>query len=177
MATPPDFTSGAVLTAAQMNAVGLWLVKTATIGSSVASISVSSAFSSDFDNYKIVISGGVASTDLGIQLQMGSTATGYYATYIYSAYSGTTVAGFNTNNGASWAVGASSSAGHQVSIDLLNPFLAKRTSFGGFNQNTTTNAGPVTGYLANSTSYTGFTVTLTSGTLTGGTIKVYGYRN
>jgi hypothetical protein len=177
MATPPDFTSGAVLTAAQMNAVGLWLVKTQTVGSAVASVTVTGAFSADYDNYKIIVSGGVASTDIGLLLQMGSTTTGYYAVYIYSAYSGTSVAGFNTNNGANWAVGASSSAGHQVSIDVLNPFLAKRTSFGGFNQNTTTNAGPVTGYIANSTSYTAFTISTTSGTLTGGTIKVYGYRN
>ena len=177
MATPPTFSSGAILTAAQMNSVGMWLVKTQTVGSAVASVTVTDAFSADYDNYKIIVSGGVASGDIGIQFQLGSTATGYYGTYIYSAYSGTSVLGFNTNNGANWPVGASSSAGHQVCIDLLNPFLAKRTSYGGFNQNTTSNAGPVTGYVANSTSYTGFTLTTTSGTLTGGTIKVYGYRN
>lgn len=172
----PVFANGDILYSTDMNAVGMWLVKTQAIGSGVASVAVNSAFSSQYDNYKIVISGGVASTDIGIQFQLGSTATGYYGTYIYSAYSGTSVLGFNTNNGASWPVGASSSAGHQVNIDILNPFLAKRTSYGGFNQNTTTNAGPVTGYLANSTSYTGFTLTTTSGTLTGGTVYVYGYR-
>jgi len=172
----PVFADGDILYSTDMNAVGLWLVKTQAIGSGVASIAVNSAFSSQYDNYKIIVSGGVASGDIGIQFQLGSTATGYYGTYIYSAYSGTSVLGFNTNNGANWPVGASSSAGHQVNIDLLNPFLAKRTSYGGFNQNTTSNAGPITGYLANSTSYTGFTLTTTSGTLTGGTIYVYGFR-
>lgn len=177
MATPPVFTAGSVLTATQMNLVGLWLTKTQGIGNAVTSVAVTGAFSADYDNYKIVISGGVASTDVGLLLQMGSTATGYYGVYIYSAYSGTTVLGSNTNNGSSWSAGSSSTQGHQMSVDVLNPFAAKRTSFGGFNQNTTTNAGPVTGYLANTTSYTGFTLSLTSGTLTGGTINVYGYRS
>jgi hypothetical protein len=40
MATPPDFSSGAVLTAAQMNSVGLWLVKTQTVGTTVSSVAV-----------------------------------------------------------------------------------------------------------------------------------------
>jgi hypothetical protein len=40
MATPPDFSSGAVLTAAQMNSVGLWLVKTQTVGTAVSSVAV-----------------------------------------------------------------------------------------------------------------------------------------
>ena len=178
MATPPTFGSGAVLTAAQMNSVGLWLVKTQTVGSAVASVTVSDVFSSDYDNYKIIISGGAASTDVGFYMRLGATVAGYYSVYIYTAYTGTTVAGFNASNSSEWnSIGSSSSAGHQVSIDLLNPFLAKRTSYGGFNQNTTTNAGHVAGYLANTTSYTGFTIIPTSGTLTGGTIKVYGYRN
>jgi hypothetical protein len=33
------------------------------------------------------------------------------------------------------------------------------------------------GFLNNTTSYTAFTFTPSSGTLTGGTIRVYGYRN
>ena len=50
MATPPTFSSGSVLTAAQMNAVGLWLVKTQTVGTAVSSVSVTDVFSSNYDN-------------------------------------------------------------------------------------------------------------------------------
>ena len=63
MATPPVFSAGAVLTAAQMNAVGLWEIKTQTIGTGVASFEVTGAFSSDYDNYKIVINSMDASVN------------------------------------------------------------------------------------------------------------------
>lgn len=173
----PSFASGDVLNASDMNAVGLWLVKTQTIGTAVSTVAVTGAFSSTYDNYKITITGGACSSDQGVLLQLGSTTTGYYATYIYSAYNLTTVAGFNTNNGANFPIGACRADGILVNIDLLSPNLAKQTAFGGYNQNSLTNAGPITGYLANTTQYTGFTILLTGGTLTGGTIRVYGYRN
>jgi hypothetical protein len=173
----PDFSPGEVLTAAAMDSIGLWLVKTQTIGAGVASVAVTGAFNSDYENYKIVISGGASSTDIGILFQLGATTTGYYGTYIFSPYALTTVSGFNTNNGPNWSVGSATADGIQVNIDLLSPNLAKRTSFSGFNQNSLTNAGPLTGYIANATAYTGFTIIATSGSLTGGTIRVYGYRN
>jgi hypothetical protein len=36
MATPPDFVDGQVLTAAQMNAIGLWLVRSSIVFASAA---------------------------------------------------------------------------------------------------------------------------------------------
>ena len=50
----PVFTSGEILTAANMNQVGMWLLKTQTIGSGVGSVSVTSVFSSSYDNYRVV---------------------------------------------------------------------------------------------------------------------------
>jgi hypothetical protein len=77
MATPPDFTTGAVLTAAQMNAVGLWLVKTQTVGSAVPDVTVTDAFSADYDNYKILYTGGTASGAVGpLNMKLGSSTTG-----------------------------------------------------------------------------------------------------
>jgi hypothetical protein len=38
-------------------------------------------------------------------------------------------------------------------------------------------AGTTTGQLTNTTSYTDFSLVLGVGTMTGGTIRVYGYRN
>jgi hypothetical protein len=37
--------------------------------------------------------------------------------------------------------------------------------------------GTVSGMLNNTTSYTAFTITPSSGTMTGGTVRVYGYAN
>jgi hypothetical protein len=96
MATPPTFSSGTVLTAAQMNAVGLWLVKTQTIGNAVSSVAVTNAFSTDYDNYKIIISGGASSAQAFLTLQLGASATGYYY-----ANSGVTYAGVAFVGGAS----------------------------------------------------------------------------
>ena len=159
-------------------APGLVLVKSQTIGSAVASVTVTNAFSASYDAYKITVTGGASSVDLGFNLLMGATTAGYYAVYIYSSYSLTTVAGSNVNNGSAWSgVGSSTADGHRVNIELLNPFLAKKTSFNGSNQNQATNAGFVTGYLNNTTSYTDFKLELTSGTVTGGEIRVYGYAN
>ena len=177
------YTAGEVLTASSLNANfaaagGLQLVKSQTIGTAVSSITVTAAFSATYDAYKIIVTGGAGSTAAGLAIQMGATTTGYYGTYIYSPFSGTTVAGFNNNNGALWdSVGASTADGCRLNIDLLNPFLAKRTSYSGAIQNDGTNAGPVTGYLNNTTSYTAFTLSTSAGTLTGGTIRVYGYAN
>ena len=43
----PVFASGDVLNASDMNGVGLWLVKTQTIGTGVSSVVVTGAFSAD----------------------------------------------------------------------------------------------------------------------------------
>ena len=64
------YTAGEVLTAASLNANfsfvassgGLVLVKTQTIGTTVSSVEVTGAFSSTYDNYKIIVSGGAGST-------------------------------------------------------------------------------------------------------------------
>ena len=78
MATPPVFVSGAILTAAQMNAVGLWLIKTQTIGSAVSSVSITDVFSSDYDNYLIKITGMTASAQADTTMQLAGITTGVY---------------------------------------------------------------------------------------------------
>ena len=67
MATPPAFSAGAVLTAAQMNAVGLWLVTPTSVAgtgvslsgatvsySAATTVSVNGCFTTDFKQYRIV---------------------------------------------------------------------------------------------------------------------------
>ena len=179
MATPPDFSSGAVLTAAQMNSVGLWLVKTQTIGSAVSSVTVSDAFSADYDNYLIQVIGGTASTEDNGFLTFGATATGYYGVLQYATVAAPgTYGGASDNNGAQFStVWRSQAAGAYANITVLAPFLTKNTGVEGVWMPTSGAYGKYTGQLRNSTSYTAFTMKPASGTMTGGTIKVYGYRN
>ena len=172
-------------TTAQMNTaitagVGLVPILTQTIGTAVSSVTVTSAFSATYDNYKIIISGGVGSTSSGINLTLGSTTAGYYRGGTYTFYSGSTVAGINTSNGASWAnSGLSTTSAIAGNIELQSPFLSKTTVMSSVYASTATSGEGLQqqGFLNDTTSYTSFTLTTVSGTLTGGTIKVYGYKN
>jgi hypothetical protein len=174
--TYPTFNSGDVLTAAEMNAVGLWLVKSQTIGSAVASVAVTGAFSSDYDNYKIIVSGGASSAQAFLTLQLGASTTGYYYANSGVTYAGAAFVG-GVSNGSSFQAGSAFIGnGLIANVELQNPFLAKYTFSQSSGMNTTF-ATPSIGYHGVATSYTGFTIAVTSGTMTGGTIKIYGYRN
>jgi hypothetical protein len=177
----PDFSPGEVLTAAAMDSIGMWLVKTVTVGAGATSVPVTGAFSADYDNYKIVYEGGVSSGLNDFNIILGSTITGYYSNMMYSYFNSATTTVLNTPNAASFVyVGGATTANTHLEFDLFNPFVAKNTVL--------TNAtwlqaapaggvGRVNGYLGNTISYTGFTITPASGTITGGTVRVYGYRN
>jgi len=179
MATPPTFSSGAVLTAAQMNSVGMWLVKTQTVGSAVSSVTVTGAFSADYDNYLILMSGGTGSTAASIGIEIGGSTTGYYGFMAYGDSAASTIFGAGRNNTAllNW-VGGCLSAGQtaHVRVDVMGPFKAAYTKFGnGVYQNSGA-YGTMQGEHRVATSYTSFRLVPESGTLTGGTIAVYGYK-
>jgi hypothetical protein len=185
MATPPDFTAYTPLTAAQLNQAGLWLVKTQTVGSAVSSVTVNNAFSADYENYKIVYSGGQSSAavNLYLQLTLGGTAstTGYYGVLVWGNLTTSVVAAATDNNGAQFSfagggAGANNGAA-SVNVDLLNPFGAMRTRLHNAQTLYATVYGTYTGLHDVGTSYDGFKLTPASGTITGGTIRVYGYRN
>jgi hypothetical protein len=182
------YTAGEVLTAASLNAnftfaagnAGLVLVKTQTIGTTVSSVEVTGAFSSTYDNYKIIVSGGAGSTAAQFGLKFGSTATGYYAGITQVTYSSSAGASFSDNNAASFGgVGYGNTNGLVACIEVTSPNLAKNTFVASsFARNATAAQSVVyNGFLNDTTQYTAFTITPGSGTLTGGTIKVYGYAN
>jgi hypothetical protein len=157
---------------------GLTLVSATTIGTTVSSVNVTSAFSTTYDNYKIVISNGVASTSSSLALKLGATVTGYYSGATYCTYNSASPGGKINNNAASWlSVGYANTTSIAFNVELLNPFLAKNTllSFMLAEPRTLGDGGNGAGFLNDSTSYTDFTLTPNTGTLTGGTIYVYGY--
>jgi hypothetical protein len=177
----PDFSPGEVLTAAAMDSIGLWLVKTQTIGASVPSVTVSDVFSADFDNYKIIVSGGVGSTAGALlNMTLGATVTGYYWSGGVSLMASDSLTPVRLQNAASWSrVVVANLSNITGEIELFCPNLAKRTHYNARYVQNVTDGNVVFsgGYVDNATQYTGFTLTATSGTITGGTIRVYGYRN
>lgn len=187
MATPPTFTAGAVLTAAQMNAVGLWLVgsTTATSGSTAQ---VLGCFSTDYDSYKIIVSDlrTVAAASFTMQLLQGSTAV---ATNYGWGVSRVDYAGALTGAGSgitplvsSWAsqVTNSTTSATSMIMEVQNPFLSQYT----YAQWESTDNRGGSGYArvmgggtqASTNSFTGIRFTLTASSITNMNISVYGYR-
>ena len=156
----------------------LTLISATTIGTAVTSVAVTSAFSATYDNYKIIINGGSATADNELLMILGATTTGYYWAGAGLNFSSGSVSGAG-NNGAQWTVGGSVTNGIFADIELKGPQLAQRTVFEANLYKPTTSGFslPVSGFLNNATQYTGFTVSTPSGTMTGGTIRVYGYKN
>ncbi len=176
MATPPDFTSGQILTAAQMNAVGLWLVKTDTI-TNAASKTVTDAFSADYDAYKVVLS-VVTVGAAGLRLTMGATTSNTSGWFGAAPYWGKTATDgvLRADNTAQCEIGLTANIEQFVTFDIYAPYLAANTHLtGSFSARQTFSA--TFGYsLNNTTSYTSFTLACSSGSnLTSGNIYVYGY--
>jgi hypothetical protein len=167
-------------TVAVSGSQGLTLIKSQVIGTTVSTVNVTGAFSATYDNYKIIISSGVTSTTANVSMQLGATATGYYAGVGGVVYSSGSFTGVSDNNAVAWTyAGYSSTSAISFNADLQNPFLSKNTII--FSQRSTATTGASgaynSGFLNNTTSYTDFTLGLSTGTFTGGTIRVYGYNN
>jgi len=178
MATPPTFTSGAVLTAAQMNSVGLWLVKTQTVGTAVSSVAVTGAFSADYDNYLITLNGGTVSADASMSMILGASVTGYYGFMSYGQSNTATPLGAGRNNAANaaWVGGGTSGQMCHVRVEVFGPFAARYTKLLNSPYQNGIAYGIMNGEHRVATSFTGFTLSPDAGTLTGGTIAVYGYK-
>lgn len=148
--------------------------------SAASSVIVTSAFSSTYNHYRLVLKHSVGSTITAVtgQMRSGST-TETSANYAWGEFSaiGTTLAGSRVAAQTSWRLYATSSTAYDVSIiEIAGPFATARTSF--FCANYITGSGGpemrlLAGDLATSTSYDQIVFTPGSGTLTGA-VSVYG---
>ncbi len=181
--TYPSFSVGETLTSASMNAVGLWLVKTQTVGTAVTTQNVTSCFSADYDQYLITMSNITTSVNGGtinFKLMSGTTPTssGFYGNtwYVVTASPGAFDNATITNAAYAEGLSGTTSSTNYGRIEIQAPFAAQWTRVQSF--------GADNNYLRwhssihqSSTSYDGIQVLPSSGTMTGGTIRVYGYRN
>ena len=176
-------------TYAPVAAGGLVLLNTTTIGSAVSSVIISNCFSASYENYKLVINNGTAVSgdnvgfDFKLRTSSTSSSTGYYGV---GANAGTgSIQTFNLANTASFQVAAydnTSPTLNAVTIDLFQPFTATATkifsqSIGTDSTATQTRGFTQQGFHNVATSYESIEFLTSSGTITGGTIRVYGYRN
>jgi hypothetical protein len=159
---------------------GLTLIS-ATACSAVASQAIS-AFSSTYENYRIVIIGDGSSSEY-LQLRMRDltvdSSASYYA-YTNRYASNNTTQTYANSNGAEIEVTQNLTATTSI-VDIFRPFIADRTSFLAtgttfYDSGTLRSVGIVTQGVHNvATSYNGFNMILSAGTFTG-TIYVYGYQ-
>jgi hypothetical protein len=157
---------------------GLTFIKAQTVGSGVSSQEVTSAFSTTYDDYLITFTGGACSNNgSDLNIQFGATTTGYAYSGFYQSTTSSTLNVYATDSTSSIGVGTHSTNGAAVQIFVTSPFLSARTTAVG--RSTATNSGDYrvdyAGRLDNTTSYTSFKIN-TQNTMTGGTIRVYGYQ-
>lgn len=181
----PVFAAGDVLNASDMNAVGLWLVKTQTLNA--ASNNITSCFSSLYDNYRVVISGfestGATQRSIIVKMLSGTTANStnysWMLNYAYGASLGGNVAIQGTTG---IEVGLSSTrAGQSIVMEFYRPNDATPTAL---SFQTMLYQSDITSYIIRtggaahnvSTAYDGFQIAGTTDSLTG-TVRVYGYRD
>lgn len=158
---------------------GLTLLKKQVVGSAVASVSVTSAFSATYENYLIIYSGGAGSaTGSGIFIKFNNSTGSTYNYYgNFGSYGSTTL---TATQAASTTAGILVALNHTVAkslnceVAVRNPFETSVTTC------SARTAGAVyvmhsQGYDSNSASHTGFSIGVDGATMSGGTIYVYGY--
>lgn len=176
MATPPDFTNGTALDASSLDKIGLWRVARVAIGSAVTSVTVSNCFSTDFQSYRIVVRGCTATNIDWLKLTL-SGASGLSYAFNIPYYNYTTAGTFYYLSAGANHIGLCVTGTTMSGImDVHNPYESQTTAFYTVGSSETyENAGG--GYNSQAVSSTGFTLTPNAGTITGGTITVYGYNN
>jgi hypothetical protein len=161
------------------DSIGMWLVKDVTIGVGATSVPVTDCFTEDYDNYRVTVGFNDCNSSTTLRLQFtGLTGSNYFSNGYRIAWQSTFT---NILSGAetSWNLGETFSGFASTAIlDIINPQRSISRTFG---QSSMAAPGFATNYLHQVTvitSTTGFTISLASGgTMTGGSIRVYGYKN
>lgn len=181
MTTPPTFVTGQVLTAAQMNQVGLWKVASYSFTSN-ATPYIDNCFTSDFEQYKVVVSvtSSANSQALFYFRTSGSDVTTnayYWGGYYINMLGGAALTA--ENSGASVTqgrFGAFSTGGNNFAeINVSRPKNSSQvTVWTSIHQSAEPYSRQITGYFNGTNSFDG--IKIFGGTLTGN-ITVYGLRN
>jgi hypothetical protein len=174
-----------VLTSGDVNTYlansGLVYVTSYNIGSGVSSF-IAPAFNATYDNYLIRMDGvtySAANDNISMQLRIGTTtatANNYYYGLPYLSYGNAVGSAAGNGVGNFAIVGRSLGAGDKISLfyNVNQPFVAAKTTVSSIIMGSDL-VGPFSGYHSLNTAYDQIVMT-TSGTMTGGTFTVFGYR-
>ena len=177
--TYPTFNNGDALPASDLNAIGLWLVSTTTIGSGVTSVPVNNCFSSTYRSYRILIEAQNTNGSASHLIQLnGITGSVYYTGGSFGAWAVTAQTDYGPTAQTNFIASANNAAttGTFITLDLHNPFETLRKYGTCFSQAGNGHCS-FNIYSTSTASATGFTLSKAGDTMTGGTIRVFGYRN
>jgi len=162
---------------------GLVLIKSQAVGSNVATVTITNAFSATYRAYRILWTGGTVSGFSWVNFHLGSSVgTAYYGNRLAQRIDLGTINAAAALNKTYWEGATVGDTNQYVAdITLYDPFATRRTHMTSvyFEVNaaspSTSILGVYNGMLMNTTSYTDFTFRGNlSNTMTGGTIYVYG---
>jgi hypothetical protein len=152
-----------------------------------SSVSIDSIFSATYDNYVLVIN---VLTSANEQIRMRYRASGandttsnYRWHMQFSSSSSTSYVGLASATESYNLIASSEGtvSSHAINLNVFSPFLSENTKFLGLqNGSGPSGGGPIVGgsvhgQFVTTTSFTGFSFYVGTGTMTG-TIKVYGYK-
>ena len=187
----PSFATGEVLTAADMNAVGLWHLGTFTGNGTSNTIICDNVFTNNYQNYRIVISMNPAGVNFNalfgqfINTSGATVSASYYSSLYgqdYASVSSTFAAMRGSTSVFYLGYLANSGGTLGVTADITRPFEAIQTTVSsdyiGINSGAAFLGGKGMTMLTATTQCRGFRISSdTSSPNLTGTVRVYGYRN
>lgn len=160
--------------------VGLVFISRTTVGSAVSSVTVSGAFSSTYDNYRVIVEGVVTGVNINLSARLGAVTTGYKFAKTQTTMAGSTTGSGSTSTAYMYIGAVANSAGYAsaIAFDLYAPNLARATvatSVAAYGHSTTGSIDVLAAWEPSTTQHTDLTILPLGGSMTGGTIDVYGY--
>jgi hypothetical protein len=159
---------------------GMVLVKTQAVGSGVSSVTVTNAFDSRFENYRVVY-WVTASVNSLVEMSISgeTSATGYDSKLFYSSvYSAAAWTDVLRGAADAWIIGyTNASVTASGSVEVYRPYANLRARFSSQFSSYVSGVANGATVASSGTQSTGFTLAPSSGTFSGGTIRVYGYNN
>lgn len=175
-------TNGVLATESFANTAGGLVYITGQSFNAVSSLSVNNCFNSNYDNYRIVLR-CTSSSSFEINMRMrlsGTDNTTANCAYQDLNISGTTATAARYSSLTSMFIAALSTSYNVLSMDLFDPAAAIPTTYHVIEARQANSSSPETRFLTGghnvSTAYDGFSLIISSGTITG-TLRIYGYRN
>jgi hypothetical protein len=176
----PDFSPGEVLTAGAMDSIAMWKVASVSVTSGNV-ISLSNCFTSDYTNYRIVISNlkstGNVSLTMQLQASGSPSSAGYQYGHAFILFGTPAWNLVSLTSASTWVAPGNTNTNppSNGSIDIYQPQVNERTGMIAHYQSFDAAIFSSGAHNDGTNIYDGFRFT-SSGTFTSGTVTVYGYR-